>query len=241
MTSTSSIRKTVAVATDTTFIRDRFKAALDAAGHRAMIMKSVAQLLATVRADFDDLDLLVLDLRMPHAAGVELIRRIRKLDGGKLPILLFSGSVNSVEEVRELASLGVSGYLNEYITVDHILPSMAPHLFPESFNRRVHPRVVLGIPVSYRIGKTIAAALALNLSTGGVAIRTSKPVVRGTGMKVKFALPGAKREIETEAVVCWSEQKAGMGVRFTKVKPADQASIDTFVEAHFFRSVKLES
>jgi hypothetical protein len=66
-------------------------------------------------------------------------------------------------------------------------------------------------------------------------------LVRGTVMKLKFALPGAKREIETEAVVCWSDQKAGMGVRFTKVKPADQASIDGFVEAHFFRSVKLES
>ena len=42
---------------------------------------------------------------------------------------------------------------------------MAPHLFPDTFNRREHPRVVMGIPVSYRIGKTIAAALALNLST----------------------------------------------------------------------------
>ena len=241
MTSTSSIRKTVAVATETSFIRDRFKAALDAAGHRAMMMKSVAQLLATVRADFDDLDLIVLDLRISRASGVELIKRIRKLDGGKLPILLFSGGVNSVDQVRELASLGVSGYLNEYIAVEHIVPSVAPHLFPETFNRRQHPRVVLGIPVSYRIGKTIAAALALNLSSGGVAIRTSKPLVRGTVMKLKFALPGAKREIETEVVVCWSDHKAGMGVQYTKVKPADQASIDGFIEAHFFRSVKLES
>jgi len=65
-------------------------------------------------------------------------------------------------------------------------------------------------------------------------------VVRGTVLKVKFALPGSKKEIETDAVVCWSNQNAGMGVRFTKVKPADQAMIDEFVEAHFFRSVKLE-
>ena len=60
-------------------------------------------------------------------------------------------------------------------------------------------------------------------------------------MKLRFALPGSKTEIETEGVVCWSDQKAGMGVQFTKVKPADQAMIDSFVEAHFFRSVKLES
>ena len=43
--------------------------------------------------------------------------------------------------------------------------------------------------------------------------------MRGTVVKVKFALPGSKRELETEGVVCWSDQKAGMGIRFTKVKP----------------------
>lgn len=241
MTSASSTRKTVAVVSATTFVRDRFKAALEAAGHRPLMVKSVAQLFAHVRADFEELDLIVLDLKMQHSAGVDLVKRIRKLDSGRLPILVFSGSVTSVEEVRDLAALGVAGYLNEYIAVEHILPSMAPHLFPETFNRRENPRVVMGIPVSYRIGKTIAAALALNLSVGGVAIRTSNPAVRGTAMKLKFALPGAKREIETEAVVCWSDQKAGMGVQFTKVKPADQQTINGFVEAHFFRSVKLES
>ena len=242
MTSTSTpTRKTVAVATDTAFARDRFKAALDAAGHRAMIIKSVAQLLAHVRADFDDLHLIVVDLRMPHASGVELVKRIRKLDNGRLPILVFSGSVGSVDEVRELASLGVAGYLNEYSAVEHILPSIAPHLFPETFHRRAHPRVVMGIPVSYRIGKTITAAIAMNLSTGGMAIRTNNPPVRGTVLRVKFALPGSKRQLEVEGVVCWSVSKAGTGMQLTKVKPADQELIDGFVEAHFFRSVKLET
>ena len=241
MTTTTSIRKTVAIATETTFVRDRFKAALDEAGHRAMIMKSVAQLLATVMADFDDLHLIVLDLRMPHSSGVELVKRIRKLDGRKIPILLFSSSVTSVDEVRELASLGVSGYLNEYIATEHILPSIAPHLFPGTFHKREHPRVVMGIPVSYQIGKVHTAALAMDVSGGGMAIRTNKPPVRGTVCKVKFALPGSKRQLDAEGVVMWSVAKAGMGMQFTKVKAADQALLDGFVEAHFFRSTKIES
>jgi hypothetical protein len=57
---------------------------------------------------------------------------------------------------------------------------------------------------------------------------------------VKFALPGSKRQLEAEGVVLWSVTKAGMGMRFTKVKPADQALLDGFVEAHFFRSTKIE-
>jgi uncharacterized protein (TIGR02266 family) len=237
----SAARKTVLVAADTPFVRDRFKTALDTAGHRAMVVKSVAQLLAHVRADFDELHLIVLDLRMAHASGVDLVKRIRKLDEGRLPILVFSGSVASVDEVRELASLGVAGYLNEYSAVEHILPSIAPHLFPETFNRRENPRVVMGIPVSYRIGKTIKAALVLNLSRGGIAIRTSNPPVRGTVIRLKFALPGAKREMEAEGVVCWSDQKAGMGIQFTGLKANDQGMVDGFVEAHFFRSVKIET
>jgi uncharacterized protein (TIGR02266 family) len=238
MTSSSSTRKNVLVAADTPFVRDRFLSALDAAGHRAVIVKSVAQLFAHVRADLADLDLIVLDLRMPHASGVDLVRRIRKLDEGHLPILVFSGTVSSVDEVRELAALGVAGYLDEYSAVEHILPSIAPHLFPDNFNRRDSPRVVLGMAVSYRIGTKITAALSLNLSRSGIAIRTAAPPPAGTVLRMRFALPGSKKEMQAEGLVCWSVPKSGMGIRFTEVKPADQTQIDVFVDAHFFRSVK---
>lgn len=99
----------------------------------------------------------------------------------------------------------------------------------------------MGIPVSYRNAKAIAAALALNLSRGGIAIRTRQPPERGTVIKVKFALPGASREMEVEGVVCWSDENAGMAIQFTTVKASDQAMVEKCVEAHFFRSVKIES
>ncbi|MEO8677939.1 MAG: PilZ domain-containing protein [Vicinamibacterales bacterium] len=238
MTSPSASRKTVLVASDTPFVRERFKTALDAAGHRAVVVKSVAELLGRVRADLAELDLIVLDLRMPHATGVDLVRSVRKLDSGHLPILVFSGSVSSAEEVGELAALGVGGYLNEYSAVEHILPSIKPHLFPDDFNRRDGPRVVMGIPVSYSSSGKIAAALSLNLSHGGLAIRTTAPLPRESTLRLRFHLPGSKKELGAEAVVCWSSEKAGMGLRFTSVKPADQKLIDVFVDAHFFRSVK---
>ena len=62
--------------------------------------------------------------------------------------------------------------------MQHILPSLAPQLFPDNYNRRNSPRVVLGIPIAYRFGNTIAAALTLNLSHGGIAIRTTSPLER---------------------------------------------------------------
>jgi uncharacterized protein (TIGR02266 family) len=230
--------KTVIVADDTAFVRDRFATALLSAGHRALTVKSAAELLARVRADLARLDLVVLDLRLPHAGGVELVRTIRKIDGGRIPILVFSGTVASAEEVRELAALGVAGYVNEYSAVQHILPSLAPHLFPDSFNRRSSPRVVLGIPVAYRFGNTIAAALTLNLSKGGLAIRTMSPLPGGAKVRTRFRLPGSKTDTEAESRVAWSDRRIGMGLQFERVEPADQQAIDAFVDQHFFTNRK---
>jgi uncharacterized protein (TIGR02266 family) len=238
MTSTSVTAKTIVVADDTAFVRDRFRVALEAAGHKTVSVKSAAELLARVRADLAHLDLIVLDLRLPHAPGVELVRSIRKLDEGKLPILIFSGTIANAEEVRQLAALGVSGYVNEYSAVQHILPSLAPHLFPDNFNRRGSPRVVLGIPIQYRFGNTIAAALTLNLSHGGIAIRTTSPLDGGEKIKVRFRMPGSKRDIDAEGKIAWSDRRVGMGIQFETVDPANQSIIDNFVDAHFFSNRK---
>jgi uncharacterized protein (TIGR02266 family) len=236
--STSVPTKTVVVADDTAFVRDRFKTAIEAAGHRALPVKSAAELLARVRSELDSLDLILLDLRLPHASGVDVVRNIRKMDDGRLPILVFSGTVASAEEVHTLASLGVAGYINEYSAVQHILPSIAPHLFPDDYNRRGSPRVVLGIPIACRVSNTISAALTLNLSRGGISIRTTSPQQVGTHVKLRFRLPGSKKDIDAEARVQWSSNRVGMGLQFVKVSEADQASIDDFVDAHFFQPRK---
>jgi len=238
MAGTSVSIKTVIVADDTAFVRDRFRTALEAAGHKAVVVKSAAELLARVRADLEQIDLIVLDLRLPHAPGVDLVRSIRKLDEGRLPILIFSGTIANAEEVRQLAALGVAGYVNEYSAVQHILPSLAPHLFPDNFNRRNSPRVVLGIPIQYRFGNTIAAALTLNLSHGGIAIRTTNPLEAGAKIKVRFRTPGSKRDIDVEGRVGWSDRRVGMGIQFENVDAAGQLLIDSFVDAHFFSNRK---
>ena len=59
MASTSVSTKTVVVADDTAFVRDRFRTALEQAGHKAITVKSAAELLARVRADLAQIDLIV--------------------------------------------------------------------------------------------------------------------------------------------------------------------------------------
>ena len=226
--------KTVIVANDTAFVRDRFRTALQSVGHRVSTAGNASELLSLVRSDGAQTDLVVLDLRLPQAEGVALIRSLLGMDGFRAPIVIFSGTIANADEVRELSALGVAGYINEYSAVQHIVPALLPYLQPDDRNRRSSPRVALGIPVAHRFGNTIAAALTLNISRGGLAIRTTNPLAAGTMLKIRFRPPGARRDLEAEAIVAWTDPGVGMGLQFTRLEPIDQAGLDDFVRSHFF-------
>jgi uncharacterized protein (TIGR02266 family) len=230
--------KTVLVADDTAFVRDRFKVAIEGAGHKALTAQNGTELLGCVRDGRAEIDLIVLDLRLPQGNGVAMLRAIRKMDQERPPVMVFSGTIKSADEVRELGTLGVSGYVNEYMAPQNIVPALVPHLFPDISNRRSSPRVTLGVPVAYRFGNTIAAALTLNISHAGVAIRTTSPLAVGTAVKVRFRVPTAKHDIEAEATIAWTDRRVGMGLQFTKLAATDQSHIDDYIQGHFFSNRK---
>ncbi len=210
--------RTVLVADDTAFVRDRFKAAIEAAGHTVGHRPDGPGTAGQVRANTSRIDLIVLDLRIPQGNGVTLLQRHSQARPSSAGIVIFSGTIASADEVRQLETLGVVGYVNEYTAVQHILPSLFPHLFPDASNRRSSPRVTLGIPVAYRFGNTIAAALTINISHGGLAIRTTSPLAVDTAVKSSFPLAeSGKNEIDAEARVAWADRRLGMGVQFTRI------------------------
>jgi uncharacterized protein (TIGR02266 family) len=230
--------KTVLIADDTAFVRDRFRTALEGAGHRAVTVQTGQELLAALKDGQQRIDLVVLDLRLPQGRGTDLVRSLRRLAPEKPPVVVFSGTIANADEVRELSSCGVAGYVNEYTGVGHIMPALAPHLFPEHYNRRSSPRVVLGVPVTYRVGNAISTSLTLNISHGGVAIRTTNPLDVAAVVRVRFRVPGAKKEVDAEARVAWSDRRVGMGLQFMAIDTVAQQSIDDYVQARFFSNRK---
>jgi uncharacterized protein (TIGR02266 family) len=228
------VAKTILVADDTAYVRERFRDAIAQAGHHVLTVESAADLLVRLRSDLERIDLIVLDLHLRDGGGVGLVRAIRKIDQGRIPIVILSGTLATPSEVQPLAELGVVGYVNEYGAAAHLPAALAPHLFPESLNRRAGARVLLGVPVSYRLGQLVASSVTLNLSRGGIAIRTIDPLPAGTEVQLRFRLPGAATDLDAVARVVWSDRRVGMGLRFERVDPARQQMVDRFVEQHFF-------
>ena len=228
MASAASSR-TVMIASGATGVRARFAEALQRAGHRTLEAGRTGDLLVSVDTDRLGVDLVLLDLGLAGGDRVSLVRRLGDR-AVSLPTIIFSGSIVGADEVRELAAIGVSGYVNEHLDAEQILPSLGPHLFPERFDRRGSRRVVLAIPVSYRFDDTIAGALTLNISKGGLAISTMTPLAISTEARARFRLPGSEGEIGATSRVVWSDRRVGMGLQFEQVDAGDQTVIDDYVD-----------
>ena len=220
--------KTVILAVPDPNVSDQFSVALDGAGHQTITVRTLARLMQELETAAPAVDLLVIDLQI-GGQGIDTARAIRALSP-RTPIVVLSGSVGSAADVRELARLGIDSYVNDHCAVPMILPALAPRLFPDSFDRRTSARVTLNLPVAYRFGDTIATAPTLNLSKGGLGVRTIAPLEVGTQVHVQFRLPDSQGEIEAASRVTWRNDRAGMGLQFEDVQRPGQTAVDEFVD-----------
>ncbi len=106
------------------------------------------------------------------------------------------------------------------------------------FNRRKHPRARISIGVQYKALDLFETNTILNISKGGMFIKTNKPHPLGTVLSLEFTLPGRKESIHATGLVVWNHKPTqtsissyapGMGVKLTKIEPGDLALIEDYV------------
>jgi uncharacterized protein (TIGR02266 family) len=223
--------KTILIAHQRAAVRDRFAAALADARQAFVLADSEAAARTAAGDTAAPVSLALVDLGLADD-GIAFVRALRHAADRDLPVAVFSGSLASAQQVVDLQHAGVAGYINEHAATPQILPALAPHLFPDSFDRRTSSRVALGVPVSCRAGRAITVAPALNIGRGGLAVRTMSPLSADTEVHVKFRLPGSHADIEASGRVAWSDRKVGMGIQFERVDADGQIALDVFVDEH---------
>jgi uncharacterized protein (TIGR02266 family) len=220
--------KTILVAHRTAGVRDRFAVALADARHEAVAADSEIAALGIVQHALTPFSLALVDLGLSEEPMM-FVRTLRERAARPLPMMVFSGSLRSAADVPPLAALSV-GFINEFAGTAQILPALAPHLFPDNFNRRAASRLSIGVPVTYRTDETLAGATTLDVGRGGVSIRTMTPLAKGTNVQVKFRLPGTAAEVDAAGHVAWSDRRVGMGVQFEDLSSTHERAIAAFVE-----------
>jgi uncharacterized protein (TIGR02266 family) len=105
--------------------------------------------------------------------------------------------------------------------------------------RRKHPRAVVKIEIEFKHTIDFVSSYMLNISKGGLFIRTDEALPLDTIVFLRFTLPGDTKPIETAGKVVWCnarEEKGyfprGMGIKFVKLNSDDAGKIKKFVDEH---------
>ena len=95
-------------------------------------------------------------------------------------------------------------------------------------------RQPLDVPVALSCGsrKHVAANL-LNLSQGGVGIRTDRGLAANGPVKVSFALPGTKLSIKFQGEVAWTDKQGNAGIRFLEMDGGVKRNLQLWLEQQY--------
>jgi type IV pilus assembly protein PilZ len=105
-------------------------------------------------------------------------------------------------------------------------------------DRRADPRAPVELEVHYRSAQEFLSAYTLNVSGGGVYIKTKEPLPLNQVVHLRFTLPGIARVFNLQGLVVWtnphpsrSSFPSGMGVKFMNLDPEGKKLIAGFVKA----------
>jgi hypothetical protein len=96
-------------------------------------------------------------------------------------------------------------------------------------------RAGLEVPVSLNCkGQKPMDAFLVNLSQGGMQIHTNDPIEAAKALQVSFELPGARSGLKAKAEVAWQDKRGNLGIRFVKLAPQQQRTLQLWLAQQYF-------
>lgn len=235
--------KNILIADDSEFFRVKLSEIMTEAGHKVKCVSDGRELIERLKRKSDDIDILILDLQMPHIDGFGALEWISKSPiKDKLPVLAISGAYDPSEVIDRLKDLGAKGLMTKAFTPEQIMHRVNRILFPVSIERG-DPRVPISIPVDFFIGGASYTGYLLNISVSGLFLHAKQGLQPGTELHVKFSLPDSDRVLELKSTVVWCTHISGednlfggAGIRFTDPEKEDQEELERYIKAELKKS-----
>lgn len=96
-------------------------------------------------------------------------------------------------------------------------------------------RAGLEVPVSLNCkGLKPTDAYLINVSQGGMQIRTHDPIATEKPLQVSFQLPGARAGLKARAEIAWQDKRGNMGIRFVKLAQKQQRTLQLWLAQQYF-------
>lgn len=181
--------------------------------------------------------LVFLGLRMPGLSGEECCRSIKEdasLSGTAVVMIAAAGQPELAEKCR---AAGCDEILFKPINHDRFLAIVRHYL---DLEMRTDKRLKAQIRVYYGPApQKLLSEFSVDLSTGGVYVKTDFPLPVDESLTLRFTLPDQQRMVSCRARVAWvnprenprkPELPPGMGIQFVELSLEDMKSIRRFLE-----------
>jgi uncharacterized protein (TIGR02266 family) len=230
--------KNILLADDSLFFRMNLSVILTDAGHKVTLAADGREVEKKLRKDAKNIDLLTLDLQMPHIDGFGVLEWMKE-NGyiGRVPVVVITGVYEAGDVVDRLSSLGASAFLTKSYSPEQVIDCINRILFPEEVDTGREPRVPASEPVDYTLEDKSYIGFLCNISATGLFLRASLNLTPGSELGLKFSLPDSERVFDTKGVVKWSTPVntitsyfGGAAVMFTSISDEEKEEIRRFVE-----------
>ena len=106
-------------------------------------------------------------------------------------------------------------------------------------DQRNAPRCETKIDILFKESGAFVRSYMLNVSNGGLFLKTEKPLAIDTAVTMLIRMPGQTEPMEIQGRVVWSNPRGkntafpcGMGIQFTKIQPEHVRVIEDFIAQH---------
>lgn len=106
----------------------------------------------------------------------------------------------------------------------------------KNLERRKEQRIPIEIEVKYSTGDSFVIDWTMNISRGGMFIRTPNPLPVGSVLKIQFSVPGAQENISAEGIVRWKIDPSdpniipGMGIEIISIDESSKNILNEFIK-----------
>ena len=95
-------------------------------------------------------------------------------------------------------------------------------------------RAGLDVPVALNVNRGQVEGQLINISQGGMQVRTDSAVQSSKPLQVTLELPGAKSPLKAKAEIAWQDQKGNIGFRFVGLTPKLQRTLQVWLAQQYF-------
>jgi uncharacterized protein (TIGR02266 family) len=232
--------RTILIADDSDVFRIKCGNILTDAGFKTILVKDGHEVMEQLASNASNVDMLILDLQMPHVDGFKVLQWMRDNNlEGTLPVLAITDGYDFSEVIMKLKHLGAAGLATKSTSSEHLVYRVNALLFNENETKRFAKRIPTTIPVDFTKEGITSSGFISNISETGLFINyTNESLKSGDIIHLTFSLPDYQEVIEVEGKVVWLDKfdgsseniLKGFGIHFTKIKPDDKKGIATFVK-----------